>query len=196
MLNFVTINVDGEYKEWSFDSVEELREFYHEEDYSGPGNDDPVTEMEFFGIPMYVNCFDNIVELFGLEEETDNGTLPVTKYQNKFEKEWDKLHAKYPIDREEMTEEQHIAYVNECFDLYEKEGFAKKYWSPYGDYPEYIGMSFEVVGRCSENEDTDLEVLPLWRVRFEDGFEGQAYPEEIIPSQMQANGCHSIEKYI
>ena len=72
MLRFVTINVDGEYREWEFESVEDLREEYHKEDYQLCGNDDPVTEMEVFGIPMYVNSFDDIVSLFGLEDRTES----------------------------------------------------------------------------------------------------------------------------
>lgn len=67
-LSFVTINVDGKYRQWHFDSIEELRKEYHKEDYDLAGNDDPVTEMEFCGIPMYVNTFEDIVKLFGIEE--------------------------------------------------------------------------------------------------------------------------------
>lgn len=69
MLDFVTINVDGEYKEWHFDSIEELRREYYEEEYTLAGNDDPVTEMEFYGIPMYVNSFNDIIDLFGIEKD-------------------------------------------------------------------------------------------------------------------------------
>ena len=67
MLTFTTINIDEEYREWTFDSIEDLRKMWWADDYVGPGADDPVTEMEFCGIPMYVNSFDDIVELFGLE---------------------------------------------------------------------------------------------------------------------------------
>lgn len=67
MLSFTTINVDGVYKEWDFDSIEQLREMYYAEDYIGPGGEDPITSMEFFGIPMYVNSFDDIIDLFGIE---------------------------------------------------------------------------------------------------------------------------------
>ena len=67
MLSFTTINVDGVYKEWDFDSIERLREMYYAEDYVGPGGDDPITSMEFCGIPMYVNSFDDIINLFGIE---------------------------------------------------------------------------------------------------------------------------------
>lgn len=69
MLSFVTINVDGEYREWDFNSIEDLREEYYREDYRICSNDDPVTGMEFCGIPMYVNCFDDIVKLFGIDND-------------------------------------------------------------------------------------------------------------------------------
>lgn len=66
MLSFTTINIDGAYRNWDFNSIEELRKMFYAEDYDGPGGDDPVTEMEFHGIPMYVNNFDDIVDLFGI----------------------------------------------------------------------------------------------------------------------------------
>jgi hypothetical protein len=37
--------------------------------------------------------------------------------------------------------------------------------------------------------DYDLEVLPVWKIQFEDGQIHEAYPEEIIPSEMKNNGC-------
>lgn len=68
MLTFTTINIDENYVEWNFECIEDLRKMWYAEDYVGPGADDPVTEMEFHGQPMYVGCFDDIVKLFGLEE--------------------------------------------------------------------------------------------------------------------------------
>lgn len=73
----------------------------------------------------------------------------------------------------------------ECF---EKEGFAKKFWSPFGDYQERIGQSFKVVERCS-TKDSDLSSLPMWNIKFSDGTVIGAYPEEIIPGEMKENGC-------
>lgn len=35
----------------------------------------------------------------------------------------------------------------------------------------------------------DLECLPMWIIQFEDGFELEAYPEEIVPREMIDNGC-------
>lgn len=184
MLDFTTINVDGEYRHWSFDSIEELREEYHREDYRICCNDDPVTEMEFFGIPMYVDSFDDIVKLFGLEEKTDRG-----EENNEIDKAWEALYIKYPMDRDLMSPETEKSFVEECFDLYEKEGFAKKFWSPYGDYKERVGQSFEVVERCKNGENCDIGSMPMWNIRFEDGAVIGAYPEEIIPRDMRENGC-------
>ena len=60
-----------------------------------------------------------------------------------------------------MSEEREMLFVNDCFECFEKEGFAKKFWSPFGDDKERIGQSFKVVGRCS-TKDSDLSSLPMW----------------------------------
>ena len=101
---------------------------------------------------------------------------------------WDEIDNKYPEDRDEMSEEREKAYVNDCFDCYEHEGFSKKFWSPFGDYKERIGQHFTVVVRCS-TKDSDLSALPMWNIKFSDGIIIGAYPEEIIPSEMKENGC-------
>ena len=69
MLDFTTLNVDGVYRSWSFEDVEELRRAYHSDEADVPMLDDPVADMEFHGIPMYVDNFGDIVRLFGIEEE-------------------------------------------------------------------------------------------------------------------------------
>ena len=85
-------------------------------------------------------------------------------------------------------EEREMLFVNDCFECFEKEGFAKKFWSPFGDDKERIGQSFKVVGRCS-TKDSDLSSLPMWNIKFSDGTVIGAYPEEIIPREMKENGC-------
>lgn len=87
-----------------------------------------------------------------------------------------------------MSEEREMLFVNDCFECFEKEGFAKKFWSPFGDDKERIGQSFKVVGRCS-TKDSDLSSLPMWNIKFSDGTVIGAYPEEIIPREMKKNGC-------
>lgn len=101
---------------------------------------------------------------------------------------WEEIKTKYPESRDAMSEERENAFVNDCFACYEKEGFAKKFWSPFSDYKERSGQSFEVVGRCS-TKDSDLSLLPMWNIKFADGVVVRAYPEEIIPTEMKNNGC-------
>lgn len=100
----------------------------------------------------------------------------------------DEIASKYPEDRNEMSEEREKAYVSDCFDCYEQEGFSNKFWSPFSDYKDRFGQGFTVVGRCS-TEDSDLSSLPMWNIKFLDGVTIGAYPEEIIPSEMKENGC-------
>lgn len=106
---------------------------------------------------------------------------------------WEEIKIKYPEYREDMSEEIEKEFVSDCFDAYEKEGFTKKFWSQGGDYKSLHGKSFEVIGRVpiydGKNNGADLECLPMWFIKFEDGFEMAAYPDEIIPSEMRDNGC-------
>lgn len=69
-------------------------------------------------------------------------------------------------------------YVNDCFDMYEYYGFRKTFRTPYEQLSKYRGMKFEVIGRATEKE-FDVTTLPAWRVRFENGNEEWAYPEEV-----------------
>lgn len=108
--------------------------------------------------------------------------------KNNSDLSWDEIERKYPEDRSEMSEESEMLFVNDCFECFEKEGFAKKFWSPFGDDKERIGQSFKVVGRCS-TKDSDLSSLPMWNIKFSDGTVIGAYPEEIIPREMKENGC-------
>lgn len=101
---------------------------------------------------------------------------------------WDEMKTKYPEDREEMSEERENQFVADCFECYEQEGFAKKFWSPFDEYKERIGQNFEVLERCS-TKDSDLSLLPMWNIKFPDGVVIGVYPEEIIPSEMKDNGC-------
>lgn len=101
---------------------------------------------------------------------------------------WEEMKTKYPEYREDMTLEREKEFVNDCFSCYENEGFAKKFWSPFGDYKDREWQSFEVVGRCT-TEKQDLCTLPMWNIKFEDGTVIGAYPEEIIPREMKENGC-------
>lgn len=109
---------------------------------------------------------------------------------------WDEMKIKYPSDlyRDEMTEDQEKEFVGDCFECYEGEGFAKRFWSIGDDYAERCGKPFRVIGRVPVYDELhpnggDLECLPMWIIQFEDGFELEAYPEEIVPREMIDNGC-------
>lgn len=106
------------------------------------------------------------------------------------------MKIKYPEYRDEMSIEREKEFVKDCFDLYEQEGFAKTFWSQGGDFPRQKGKKFTVVSRVGvypeDTDGADLECLPMWKIRFEDNFEMAAYPDEVIPSQMIANGCPKL----
>ena len=104
---------------------------------------------------------------------------------------WAKLNEKYPESRTVMPIKREKDFVNDCFTLYEKEGFAKKFWTPYDENKQRIGQPFTVVSKCSI-ENSDLECLPMWQIKFADGTCIDAYPEEIIPSEMRNNGCKIV----
>lgn len=106
---------------------------------------------------------------------------------------WEDMKNKYPIARDQMSECEEKLFVEDCFKLYEKEGFSPVYWSPYTDHKDRVGQNIELVGRCSST-DRDLCTLPMWKVRFPDGKEIVAYPEEVIPSEMCANGCRLFDE--
>lgn len=101
---------------------------------------------------------------------------------------WEEMKVKYPEDRSDMSEEREKEFVEDCFSCYESEGFAKKFWTPFESHRKRKGQTFEVVRRLTE-EDCDLCILPMWNIKFEDGIVTGAYPEEIIPREMRANGC-------
>lgn len=115
-----------------------------------------------------------------LNEDCSNKELPVNP--------WEDLQNKYPMEREEMDDETEKSFVEDCFTLYEKEGFSPVYWSPFTDHKKREGQKIEIVGRCTI-EDEDLCVLPMWKAKFPDGEIIHVYPEEVIPSEMRANGC-------
>lgn len=101
---------------------------------------------------------------------------------------FDELHKAYGLDnksksRENLTEIEERAFVNDCFEMYEHIGFLETFNTPYTNEKHLIGKKFIVLGRVNEliNDENgaDLECLPMWNIRFEDGLEISAYPEEI-----------------
>ena len=82
------------------------------------------------------------------------------------------------LSRDQMTEDEERAWVDHLFDEYEKAGFSEVFHTPYEQYKERIGQKYQVIGRCTE-QDCDLECLPMWKIRFEDGVETCAHEVEI-----------------
>lgn len=102
---------------------------------------------------------------------------------------WEEFEQKYKNEmRDFMTEEREREFVNDYCNCCEAEGFNNVYWSPYTEWENYYGKPFKVIKRATEREN-DLEVLPMWIIQFEDGKRIQAYPEEIVTSEMERNEC-------
>lgn len=99
------------------------------------------------------------------------------------------LHKAYGFDnpsksRGNLSYEEEVNFVNDCFDTYEHIGFVETFTTPYTDKKDYVGMKYTVLGRVKEwtedcKEGTDLECLPMWNIQFENGDTMAAYPEEI-----------------
>ena len=99
---------------------------------------------------------------------------------DKIYKTIEKLNAVYKnIDRSEMTFDEEVRYVNDCYNTMEL--YLKSvYESPFTDYSQYNGKPFRIVRRMSLQEDNvDISVLPKWIIAFDDGVQIEAYPEEI-----------------
>ena len=72
MLSLTTINLDGERTTWNYKSLEELSKEYWSDHIlkKVPANDDPVTECEFDGTPLYPNTFLDLINIFGINNES------------------------------------------------------------------------------------------------------------------------------
>ena len=92
------------------------------------------------------------------------------------EKEFDKKWGN--VNTDELTDLQFIAFKQDCFELYEENGFLNTFQSPYEEHKDKIGMKFEVVRRATI-DNIDIENLPIWLVKFENGDFVYCYPEEI-----------------
>jgi len=81
---------------------------------------------------------------------------------------------------DDMDEATLLEFKNDCFDLYESEGFSEVFHSPYDDeYYQHNGKPFKVLRRAEVGE-VDLEAMPVWVVEFEGEPEPfYCYPEEI-----------------
>lgn len=58
--------------------------------------------------------------------------------------------------------------------------FAPTFQTPWSDHRDRIGQSFELVRIVDQPDDShDAEVLPMYVIRFPDGVEIEAWPEEV-----------------
>lgn len=99
------------------------------------------------------------------------------------------LYKKYGLNnpnksRENLPEAEKRKFVSDCFDTYEHIGFAETFRTPYEEEQKYVGMKFKVINRVKDitkdsDNGADLECLPMWNIKFENGDTMSAYPEEI-----------------
>ena len=90
----------------------------------------------------------------------------------------------HTFTRDNMSEEREKEWVEFCYEAYESDGFAETFGTPYNGERKYLGMKFEVLGRVPFIDDdsengADLECLPMWKIKLENGDMMAAYPEEI-----------------
>ena len=94
-----------------------------------------------------------------------------------FEEKWGAM-----IDRNELSFNEHLDFVEDAFSIYENGGFKEFFQTPHEEGSEYNGLKFEVINRITDvfdDEDSNIKTLPMWRIRFENGDDFNAYPEEI-----------------
>lgn len=82
------------------------------------------------------------------------------------------------VDRYALSEEKEKEFVEDAFNMYEDGGFSPTFHTPFEDRADMNGVAFQVIGRAT-TEECDLELLPMWKIEFEDGTEEYAYPCEI-----------------
>ena len=71
MLSFTVIDSNGEYHEYSFETIDDLsREYWSDKiDMHVPANDDAITECEINGVPLYFSTFSELIKAFGIDNE-------------------------------------------------------------------------------------------------------------------------------
>ena len=130
---------------------------------------------------VYANDLNEAQEKFEngeFEIEEDLAQAQRNALERDFQEKWGEVDTYY-LSNDELRE-----FIDDCFELYERTGFLELFDSPYDDVGgldghEHNGMRFEVIRRVTTEDGFELEVLPLWFVRFENGDEAYCYPEEI-----------------
>lgn len=82
------------------------------------------------------------------------------------------------VDIDLLPDEIFEQFKNDCFEMYEETGFIEKFNSPYDEEREHNGMKFNVLRRATTDE-VDIECMPVWKIKFENGDIAYCYPEEI-----------------
>jgi hypothetical protein len=82
------------------------------------------------------------------------------------------------VDIDLLPDEIFEQFKNDCFEMYEETGFIEKFNSPYDVEREHNGMKFDVLRRATTDE-VDMESMPVWKIKFENGDIAYCYPEEI-----------------
>lgn len=130
---------------------------------------------------VYANDLNEAQEKFEngeFEIEEDLAQVQRDAFERDFQEKW------RGVDIDGLDEDKLREFKEDCFNLYEQTGFLEIFSSPYDDIgnglqtDEHNGMRFEVIRRATEKE-CDLEAMPLWLVKFENGDEAYCYPEEI-----------------
>ena len=121
-------------------------------------------------------------KMFGMEKYFELAEAPTKELSP-----WEMLRKEYP-SRAEIGVAEEADYVEKLFDAYEKEtGFSEKFHTVYNDIIcsddgkkifHANGKKFTVSRRCT-TDDLPLENLPAWVVKFENGIEDIAFPDEV-----------------
>lgn len=126
---------------------------------------------------LFIFTEDELAAVNDDDETLNSGILTVARDskdpEKAFKAKWD------GIDREDMTDEQLTAFMEDCFTLYETTGFADTIRSPYTDQSSHNGKPFKVIRRAT-TEECDMESMPQWVVKIEGSDEEVfCFPEEI-----------------
>lgn len=69
--------------------------------------------------------------------------------------------------------------------------------TPFEQYADREGQPFEVLAKIeTPDQDHDEEVLPMYQIRFPDGFETDAWPEEVETGWTVKALAQSYEDYL
>jgi len=69
--------------------------------------------------------------------------------------------------------------------------FRKKFWTPFDQYREHIGVEFEPIEVFTGDDDGPGQEFPLFTIRLATGEEIDAWEEEVsIPSDVTVDGKH------